>query len=94
MGQCRLLSRIRKALNGCSDGGCGGGSAYYNEWQDSPPSQCETCDQYGNYTGRTGNNYTGGPYNSPHGRRARLAKSTNLADELRFSDGEAGTIYR
>ncbi len=94
VGGCRILSRIRKALNGCSAGGCGGGPAYYNEWQDSPPSQCETCDQYGNYTGGNGNNYTGGPYASPHGRRARLVKTVNLADELRLGEGGAGTIYR
>ena len=86
----RLLSRMRKALNGysgggCSSGGCGG-TPYYNEWQDSPPSQCESCDQYGNYTG--------GPYGSPHGRRAQMARrNINFNEELRSGE-ESGPIYR
>jgi len=83
--RCPLLARIRNALNrrvsGCY------GPAYYNEWQDSPPSQCESCDRYGNYTG--------GPYGSPHGRRAQMAKrNLNFEDELRFGEESSETIYR
>lgn len=88
--RCRLLARIRNALNGCSSG-CYG-PAYYSEWQDSPPSRCETCDQFGNYTG---GNYTGGPYASPHGRRAQMAKRNfNFEDELRSGKESSETIYR
>jgi len=88
-GRCRLLARIRNALNGSSS--YGSGRAYWSEWQDSPPSQCESCDRYGNYNG---DNYNGGPYGSPHGRRAQMARrNVNLSDELRF-DEEAGPIYR
>ncbi len=81
---CPLLARLRNAICGCS--GCGG-PAYLSEWQDSPPCNCETCDSYGNYTG--------GPYASPHGRRAQMAKrQLNLADELRFNEEGSGTVYR
>ncbi len=86
---CPLLARIRNALSGCY-GGCG--QAYRSEWSDSPPSQCESCDHYGNYTG---DRNIGGPYGSPHGRRAQMAKRNfNLNDELRFSEEESGPIYR
>jgi len=84
VGGCRLLQRMRNALRGGSSG-CSS-PAYYSEWQDSPPCNCESCDSYGNHTG--------GPYASPHGRRANLAKRRiNLKDELHFSE-KSGTTYR
>ena len=82
--ECRLLKRIRNALHGCS--GCGG-KPYWSEWSDSPPCECDRCDCYGNYLG--------GPYGSPHGRRARVAqRNLNLAEELQFGEEEAATTYR
>jgi len=87
---CPLLTRLKNAICGSSGGCCG--SAYRSEWSDSPPSPCESCDRYGNYIG---GNRVGGPYGSPYGRRAQMAKrNINLNDELRFSEEEAGPIYR
>jgi len=82
--QCPLLARMRNAICGGGCSGCGG-QAYWSEWSDSPPCDCEPCDCYGNYIG--------GPYGSPHGRRARLAKR-NIAEELRFSEEDSETTYR
>ena len=83
-GRCRLLARLRDCICGCSGCGC---QPYWNDWQGSPPCDCDPCDAYGNYIG--------GPYGSPHGRRAQLAKKNmNLGDELRFGEEDVQTIYR
>jgi len=84
MVRCPILQRIRNAFRGCSGYA---GPAYWSEWNDSPPCDCDSCDRYGNYNG--------GPYGSPHGRRAQMAKrQSNFAEELRFSDQDSETIYR
>ena len=95
-GGCRLLQRIRAALNrNCA--GCASGPAYYGEWSDTPPCACETCDQFGNYTGGgfPNDGYAGSTYDSPHGRRARMARRhMQDGDELRFNDRDNQTLYR
>ena len=88
-GGCPLLSRLRRALNRSYCNTCNGCSsnAYWSEWQDSPPCQCDNCDAYGNHMG--------GPYTNQHGRRARMAKrNMNIGDELRFGEEDVETIYR
>lgn len=85
-GSCPLLKRLRNAICGTGCSGCGG-QAYWSEWSDSPPCNCDPCDCYGNYIG--------GPYGSPHGRRAQMAKRhSNTGGELRFSEADSDTIYR
>ena len=79
LSKCRLLQRMGNALRRCSSPACSS-PAYYSEWQDAPPCDSDPCDCYGNHTG--------GPYGSPHGRRANLAKR-----HLNF-DEESGNTYR
>ncbi len=84
MGNCPLLQRIRRALHGCCNSGCGG-RAYCSEWTDCPPCDCDPCDCYGNYIG--------GRYSSPHGQRARMARR-NVAGELQFGESDNQPMYR
>jgi hypothetical protein len=85
-GRCLIFQRLRTAFNNCYGcyGGCDGCSSqgYLNEWQDSPPCNCQSA-------------ATGGHYGGAYGRRAFLAKQhEQLSDELRFADEGSGPILR
>ncbi len=90
MGRSRLMQRICNAFHGrsnCSSGGCTS-EAYWSEWQNDPPCNCQACSQ------GTGLGHRAG-YSSPQRRRSELAKrNVNLDDELRFAERTSGTSRR
>ncbi len=86
-GSCPLITRLRKAFSGCSSSGCAS-ETYWSEWHNDPPCNCESCSDYGSYSGG------GASYANAPRRRSNLAKrGANLQEEMQFAD-EGESVYR
>lgn len=93
LGTCPLLQGLRNLLcgRGCGCGCCGGScysgeccsnEVYYGDWH-ANQSQCETCNQYGNYTGAQ--------HAMPMARRPYVAKRVQ-GDQIRFAERVQNTL--